>query len=318
MTGRSSRGYVLVMVLGLLVLSTTLLVGVSRLAVRSAVGARQAEDDLQRRWGVASCRKAVLPHAEAILSGLEQERRRPASSYAVAVRLGGMTFDMVVSDEQAKANVNAILSEADLALAETRIRQALSGSGMTNHIKLRATIGGVFQPIRGAATTAPAATQPLSNPGALAVGGWGQVFDVASPVQLLRPPPGGRAPLDVLTCWGTGAINIRRASETAVTLAAGRSVSGVEISRLIEARDKLFERRAAEGGFDQSPADRLRELMTQAAGESLKNKGNLGLAESSTCHSLWVVSRNGRRDGYDLFVSDEADAKRPVVWSFSW
>jgi hypothetical protein len=71
MTGRSSRGYVLVMVLGLLVLSTTLLVGVSRLAVRAAVGARQAEDDLQRRWGVASSRKAVLPHAEAILSGLE-------------------------------------------------------------------------------------------------------------------------------------------------------------------------------------------------------------------------------------------------------
>ena len=78
-----------------------------------------------------------------------------------------------------------------------------------------------------------------------------------------------------------------------------------------------FERRT-EGAFDQSPADRLRELMTQIAGESLKNKGNLGLAENSTCHSLWVISRNGRRDGYDLFVSDEADAKRPVVWSFSW
>jgi len=317
MTGRSSRGYVLVMVLGLLVLSTTLLVGVSRLAVRAAVGARQAEDDLQRRWGVASCRKAVLPHVEAILSGLEQERRRPAPNYAVEVRLGAMTFDMIVSDEQAKANVNAILSEADLALAETRIRQALSGSGMANHIKLRATIGGLLQPIRGNATTRPAATQPLSNASALAVGAWGQVFDVASPVQLLRATPGGRSPLDVLTCWGTGAINIRRASDTALALAAGRSVSGVEVNRLIEARDKLFERRT-EGAFDQSPADRLRELMTQAAGESLKNKGNLGLAESSTCHSLWVVSRNGRRDGYDLFVSDEADAKRPAVWSFSW
>ena len=313
-----SRGYVLVMVLGLLVLSTTLLVGVSRLAVRAAVGARQSEDDLQRRWGVASCRKAVLPHAEAILSGLEQERRRPAANYAFAVRLGGMTFDMIVADEQAKANVNAILSEADFELAETRIRQVLSGSGMANRIKLRATIGGVLQPIRGNATTAPAATQPIRNAGALGVGGWGQVFDVVTPAQLLRPTPGGRAPLDVLTCWGTGAINVRRASDTALGLAAGRSVSGVEISRLIEARDKLFEQRAAEGGFDQSPADRLRELLTQTAGESLKNKENLGLAENSTCHSLWVISRNGRRDGYDLFVSDEADAKRPIGWSFSW
>jgi hypothetical protein len=315
---RRSRGYVLVMVLGLLVLSTTLLVGISRLAVRAAVGAREAEDDLQRRWGVASCRKAVLPNAEAILSGLEQERRRPAANYALTVRLGGMTFDMIIADEQAKANINAILGEADLALAETRIRQALSGSGMANRIKLRATLGGVLQPIRETATTAPAATQPLWNAGALAVGGWGQVFDAATPVQLLRTAPGGRAPLDGLTCWETGALNVRRASESALALAAGRSVSGVEISRLIEARDKLFERRAAEGAFDQSPADRLRELMTRTAGESLKNKGNLGLTESSTCHSLWVISRNGRRDGYDLFVSDDADAKRPVVWSFSW
>jgi hypothetical protein len=314
---RRPRGYVLVMVLGLLVLSTTLLVGVSRLAGRAVVGARQAEDDLQRRWGVASCRKAVLPHAEAILSGLEQERRRAAPNYVVAVRLGGMTFDMIVADEQAKANVNAILSEADLALAETRIRQAVPGSGMANHIKLRATVGGLLQPIR-TATTAPAVTQPVWAAGALAVGGWGQVFDVATPAQLLRPTPGGRAPLDVLTCWGTGAINVRRASDTSLALAAGRSISGVEIGRLIEARDKLFERRAAEGGFDQSPADRLRELMTRTAGESLKNKGNLGLAENSTCHSLWVISRDGRRDGYDLFVSDEADAKQPVVWSFSW
>jgi hypothetical protein len=292
------------------------LVAVSRLAARAVVSARQVEDDLQRRWGIASCRKAVLPHAEAILSGLEQERRRPAPSFAVAVRLGGMTFDMIVADEQAKANVNAILSEADLALAETRIRQALSGSGIANRIKLRAMIGGVLQPIR-TATTGPAATQPVWNAGALTVAGWGQVFDVASPVQLLRAAPGGRSPLDVLTCWGTGAINIRRASNTALTLAAGRSASGVEISRLIEARDKLFERRT-EGAFDQSPADRLGELMTQTASESLKNKGNLGLSENSTCHSLWVISRNGRRDGYDLFVCDEADAKRPVVWSFSW
>ncbi|MDB5324245.1 MAG: hypothetical protein JWN40_5876 [Phycisphaerales bacterium] len=315
---RRPRGYVLIMVLGLLVLSTTLLVSVSRLAGRAAVAARSTEDDLQRRWGVASCRKAVLPHVEPILSALEQERRRPAASYAVAVKLGGMTFDMILADEQAKANVNAILSGADLPLAETRIRQGLSGSGMSNRIKLRATIGGVLQPIRNT-TTAPAATQPIWNSSALAVGGWGQVFDGVPAVQLVRPLPGSRiAPVDLMTCWGNGAMNIRRASDTALGLAAGRSLTAVEINRLVEARDKLFDRRASEGSFDQSPADRLQELMTKAAGESLKNKGNFALSETSSCHSLWVISRNGRRDGYDLFVSDEADAKRPAIWSFSW
>jgi hypothetical protein len=306
------------MVLGLLVLSTTLLVAVSRLAGRAAVAARGAEDDLQRCWGVASCRKAVLPHIEPILGALEQERRRPAPTYAISVKLGGTTFDMILADEQAKANVNAMLSGADLTLAETRVRQALAGSGMSNRIKLRATIGGVLQPIR-IATTAPAATQPIWNSNALAVGGWGQVFDAAPPAQWVRPMPGSRiAPLDLLTCWGTGAMNIRRASDTALGLAAGRSLTMVEINRLVEARDKLFDRRASEGSFDQSPADQLQQLMTRAAGESLKNKGNLALSETSSCHSLWVISRNGRRDGYDLFVSDEANAKRPSIWAFSW
>ncbi len=211
-----------------------------------------------------------------------------------------------------------MLSGADVTIAETRIRQALSGSGMSNRIKLRVTIGGVLQPIRNA-TTAPAATQPIWNSNSLAVGGWGQVFDAAPPAQWVRPMPGSRiAPLDLLTCWGTGAINIRRASDTALSLAAGRSLTIVEINRLVEARDKLFERRVAEGSFDQSPADQLRELMTKAAGQSLKNKGNLAPSETSSCHSLWVISRDGRRDGYDVFVSDEANPKRPAIWSFSW
>ena len=317
MRGRP-RGYVLVMVLGLLVLSTTLLVAVSRLAGRAALAARSTEDDLQRRWGIASCRKAVLPHVEAILSALEQERRRPAPTYAIAVKLGGMTFDLTLADEQSKANLNAILSSADLTLAETRIRLGLAGSGMSNRIKLRATLGGVLQSIRSA-TTAPAATQPIWDANALAVAGWGQVFDAVPPAQLVRPLPGSRmAPVDLMTCWGNGAINVRRASDTALGLAAGRSLTAVEINRLVEARDKLFDRRGSESSFDQSPADRLQELMTKAAGESLKSKGNLGLTETSSCHSLWVISRNGRRDGYDLFVSDEADAKRPAIWSFSW
>src|SRR5690349_12480075 len=70
------RGYVLVMVMGLLVLAATLLVAVSRTAGRAAMTARAAEEELQHRWGVVSCRKAVLPYVETMLTSLEQERRR--------------------------------------------------------------------------------------------------------------------------------------------------------------------------------------------------------------------------------------------------
>jgi hypothetical protein len=311
-------GYVLVMVLALLVLAATLLVAVSRAAGRSALVARSAEDDLQHRWGVVSCRKAVLPYIETILTSLEQERRRPVARFDMAVRLGSYTFDLILADEQAKANVNAMLEEADATRAETRIRQGLSGSGLGNRIRLRPTVGEAVVAVRATATTAPT-TRPTRSAAAPAVASWGQVFDDVPPGQLLRPIPGGRlAPVDLLTSWGGGAMNVRRASDAALTLAAGRSLTGAQIGRLIDARDKLWEKRTGDRGFDESPAEKLKALITKTIGESLRNKGNLGLIEGSTCHSLWVITRSGRRDWYDAFVSEESEPQRPVVWTFSW
>lgn len=317
-------GYVLVMVMALLVISTTLLVAVGRAAGRSAMAARAAGEDLQRRWGVASCRKAVLPHVEQILGALEQERHRPVANFSASIRLGDETFEMILGDEQAKANVNAILESADASRGETRIRLGLAGSGLANRIKLRPTLGPVIELIDKEASTRPvAATSPVGNPAnrllALSVGGWGQVFDGIGPGQLIRPMPGGRrAPLDLLTLWGNGAVNVRRATDSAMALAAGGSVTGVQIGRLIDVRDAIYAKRG-EGSFSgENSGNKLKDLMVKVAGASLANKGNLGLVEGSKCHSLWVISRNGRREGYDLFVLDETKEQRPMVWAYSW
>lgn len=308
------------MVLALLVISATLLVAVSRAAGRSALAARGACEELQRRWGVASCRKAVLPYAEQILSALEQERHRPAPNFAVSVQLGSQTFEMILADEQAKANVNAILESANVSRSETRIRQGLAGFGLANRIKLRPTLGGVIEiPEPVESTTQPApATQPV-KPLTLRVDGWGQVFDGVGPGQLLGPMPGAKgAAFDLLTCWGNGAINVRRTTEAALGLAAGTSVTRVQIGRLLEARDALYAKRTSDNFSGESPADKFKDAMVKTAGASLAGKGNLGLTEGSKCHSLWIISRTGRRDGYDLFVSDETNERRPVVWAYSW
>ncbi|HEY7115772.1 MAG TPA: hypothetical protein VH475_04245 [Tepidisphaeraceae bacterium] len=311
------RGYVLVMVLALLVLSATLMVAVGRAAMRTAIAARSAEDDLQRRWAVASCRKAVLPYAEQILSALEQERRQPAPRFETSLHLGRQTLALVIADEQAKANVNALLDGTDQARADSRLRQGLAGSGLLNRLRLRPTYGPVIRSIQ-TPTTGPA-TRPLLSTNALHVGSFGQIFDDLPPAQLLRPMPGSRiAAADLLTCWGNGAVNVRRATEAALTLAAGRSLTGVEISRLIDARNKLFERKGNESSFDTPAADNLQDAMNKAMSQSIRNRGNLGLAERSTCHSLWIVTRTGRRDEYDLFVLDQANVNRPQVWAFSW
>ncbi len=324
MRNRDQRsGYVLVMVMALLVISATLLVAVGRAAGRSAMAARAARDDLQKRWGVASCEKAVLPHVEQILSALEQERHRPVGNFSVSVKMGGETFEMMLADEQAKANVNAILEYADASRGQTRIRLGLAGSGLANKIKLRPMLGPVIELIDKEASTRPvAATLPAGDPAnrllTLSVGGWGQVFDGVAPGQLIRPMPGGkRAPLDLLTLWGNGAVNVRRATDSAMAMAAGGSVTGVQIGRLIDARKAIYAKHV-ENLSGESPGDKLKDLMVKTAGASLANKGNLGLVEGSKCHSLWVISRRGGREGYDLFVLDETKEQRPVVWAYSW
>jgi hypothetical protein len=313
------RGYVLVMVLALLVLAASLFVAVGRATLRTSLAARSAEEDLQRRWGVGSCRKAVLPNVEAILAALEQERREPAARYAATLRLGTQRFELILADEQAKANVNAMLEAAGAERTEARLREGLSGSGLPNRVKLRPTYGAAVRPVEPATSTA-AASRPTVSGSSLSAAAFGQVFDNVAPAQLIRPTPGTRlAASDLLTCWGDGAVNVRRAPEAALVLAAGRSLTGAEIGRLVDARNKVFERRAGESSFDASPVERLRELITKAAGESLKNRGNLGLVERSNCHSLWVVSRAGSRDGYDLFVYDASGGgRRPHVSAFSW
>lgn len=306
-------GYVLVMVMALLVISATLLVTISRSASRSAFAARDAEEMLQRRWAVTSARKALLSYIEPILAALEQQHHRPAPSYTISMPLSGQTIELRLADEQAKANVNAMLEAVDLSRSETRLRQGLSGTGLLNRIKLRPTLGNIIETIEP--TTRPIATQPA--PLALTVNAWGQVFDNLPPGQLLRPGPGSRlAPVDLLTLWGNGAINVRRTTDSAVALVAGNSVSGAEISRLIAARDALFNSSNERPGL--SPGDNLHDQMIKTVGASLAARGNLGLAQVSTCHSLWIITRTARRDSYDLFVLDQTNPRRAVTWSYSW
>jgi hypothetical protein len=313
--GPRERGYVLVMTLGLLVLCATLLVTVSRAALRHAGAARAAGQELQRRWGALSCRRAVLPHAEVILATAEAARRRPMPVVATTVRLGDVEFELVVSDEQAKANVNAILANADVPRTETRIRQALGGSGLGNEVRIRATYGAVVVPVVDPRQGGGQAGESFSP----TVSGFGQVFEEVPPARLVRRPAGGKfAPADVLTCWGSGAVNARRASDAALSLAGGRSVTQVEINRLIEARERLFHERRVETREGQPPGEQFGALLQATASESVKNKGNLGLVETSACHSLWVVTRNGRREWYDLAVLDRTNRQRPVTFSQSW
>src|SRR5687767_4145203 len=101
------RGYVLVTSLGLLVLAATLLVSMGSLSMDRAMQAREAQEELQRRWGRISAQRPVLPNVERILARLERKKQGPVASHRVSIALGAQRVELVLADEQAKANVNA-------------------------------------------------------------------------------------------------------------------------------------------------------------------------------------------------------------------
>jgi hypothetical protein len=155
--------------------------------------------------------------------------------------------------------------------------------------------------------------------------GYGQVFDVASPAALLKwesrqgTPTG---PAAALSCWGDGAINVRRAPEALVNAVVGSRLSAIDIGRLVAARSASFEPPLLTTGGDQRPTvgselARLRPLMA-AAQVKAGSPGAAALVEGSTCHSLWVAAADGRRKWYTFFVLDRADPNVPLRRSFAW
>ncbi|MEZ0263161.1 MAG: hypothetical protein ACAI43_00415 [Phycisphaerae bacterium] len=323
------RGYILPLTLALLVLAATLMTAVSRIALRRAADARVATDDLQRRWGAASIRKAVVPRADQILS--LAHRAAPAKPNPARVdltlRLGRFSYDLVVSDEQAKANLNAILEEADASRCESRLRSALSGSGLANQVRFRPTVGPLFLPPTdsGAPTPPPSADPEMAvpnpplfkRPTAPHVSGLGQVFDGVEPGRLIMPAAGQRlAPVDLFTLWGTGAVNARRAPAAALNLAAGKALSQTDVSRLIAARDAMARGGGSMGG--KSPAQEFKAQLADAIASGARAKANFALIEYSQCHSLWVVTRGQSRTWYDLTVVDASNSTRPVTHHFEW
>jgi hypothetical protein len=309
MTSRHRHhGYVLVVTLGLLLLAATMLVSLGRATLRQAQIAREAQAELQQRWGLYSCRNSILPNAEKILARREITDNKPVPTVRASVRLGEQTFDLLVSDEQAKANVNALLSAVDKSSAENRLRQALSGSGVVNNVKLRPILS-AHRP--APPTTAPATQASSTQPIERVIDTYAQVFDGVAPPRLIA------SPAQLVTCWGPGQINVRRASTDALKLAAGSSLNSIQIQRVIDARNKLFEPGQTIRPPDpqQKPPAALAEILNTSAKTS---KEHLSWTLTSNCHSLWIVARTRQREYYYLAVMDDANAGHAQLRTFLW
>jgi hypothetical protein len=308
---RQARGFVLVVVLGLLVLAATLLVAIGRASVSHSLAARLEQAELQQRWGAVSCRNAILPAASDIIAIQERLRGKPIPVLRTSVELSGLRYTLIISDEQAKANINALLERVERSGVEGRVRDAVAGSGLGNSILLHP------EPLP------PRDPRPASRPNEVLgppqwITGFGQVFADVSPARLLSGTTS--IPIEQLTCWGSGAINLMRVSEPALHLACSPQLTSLEAGRLIDARNAAFAPQTKKRLLSADVAansDAATALLAQAHVDP-KVRRTVAFTTNSTCFSLWIVTQNGRRASYRLFVSDQSNPQHPHEDSFAW
>lgn len=297
---RRQRGYVLLLTLVVLMLAATVMAAMARRSFSRALSAERAAQELQRRWGVLSCQQVVLPDAERVLRSTERLSGRPVSSVRHTVTLGQQAFELVLSDEQAKLNVNALLRQRGRTEAERIVREVLRGGGGGG------SAGGETVRLSIDSGRRASVESEVDDPDDRPLHTLSEVFPSASPGALIGATAGPSLTADV-TCWSTGELNFRRASVAALRQFCSPAVDALELRKLLDAREKSPNLRASDA------LDRLQ--LTDDARDSLE----LRLVDESQCHSLWIVARTRQRAWYHLFVTDRSVSEsQPQTISFVW
>lgn len=302
------RGYVLLVTLVLLALVSLSLVGITRLSLARAAEARRAGRELQQRWGTLSLRHAVLPRAEAVLALEGARQRRPVVTARRGVTLGGITFGLVLSDEQAKANAGALLAAQNGPSSEDgarrTLRELLVGSPLATRLRLR-----------------PVALEDAGE-GLGGIGSLSQIFENFDPSQFLPDGPERegdlrRAPCDLVTCWGDGRLNVWRVPEPTLRALAVPALSLTQVQKLIGLRDQTLRA----GGREPTVPPTLDSLLDRVdlTDEQRADADRL-LRDGSACHGLWIVAESGPQIWYTLAVQEGVaeGAGRRRTHLFEW
>jgi len=302
----------LLVVLVVIALAGTVLTMLARQSCERAVLAAQEASALQARWGQTGCRAVYLPAAERLI----EEARRDGAPPPVAVRrsiaLGGVRFDVVVADEQAKANANRLLARGKSDGLAQSLRRLMADQRRPLAIRLRPG-----RPRPGLISKAPQHYVSFD-----------QLFEAALPDVLLAADANEyvASAIDRVGCWGSGRLNVRRAERLVMHEMLEGILNERELDVLLRLREespqftvddffaRLRELDAAEP-HEESPTD----TAAAARREEQERPVREAVTDTSRCHSLWTVYRDGTRRRYRLDVVQEGDPENDAQeWLFTW
>jgi len=276
-------GYVLLLTLGIIALASIALAGLARHSLNLATSAGQAADDLQRRWGLLSVRHVLVDRTNEILEAQVPDELaslppwpKPAQVSA-SFLLGDQQFTVTLADEDAKVDLNTIY---------TRKRDRL--------------LPAIRRLSRGAQFAAPDVRLTPNAGSGTPFTSWGQVFELASLPNEKNASVALVSIGDEMTCWGSGRLNLRRASDAAVREIASLALPAKEVGELVQNR-KNWGGQGVEELLDELELKRPQYLAARRL-----------LGTESRNFSLWVEIEDGQRNWSYLYV----DNGKPIC--FAW
>lgn len=289
----AQRGFVLLMALVLVLLAGVALAGIAGRSLSSALHTRTQVQELQRRWAVISLRTTLASRIEELLEHAQRGQAEPAkpddrpcydhppiSELRLQVNLAEYVYELVLTDEQAKLNVNHWLDDVSTARLTGWLQHAIQGlpAGSVGERFIR------VQPLRSSIEDNQ--SHPL-----LRLGAYGQLFPQASPQSLIGDRVGQGLVRDI-TCWGDGKINLRRASERVLERQCENILSQRQTQELLEARNN----------DPYLPRESLYQSISNLDRETQKRLDAL-LTDHSTVYGLWIIAQDSQRPWYNLLIT---------------
>lgn len=272
------RGFLLLVVVACVTIATIGMVGTANQSLRLARQAMAAQSELQQRWGALSCERTLLSGAPTIFKEFDARARRAKSKLPVpstvraSVLLGGVRYDMLLADEDAKVNLNAVYHWRGLIHVQRTVQQLVGPGLLPVRLMAEASSASLGKPL---GTRSPKRGPEVQVAPPPAFRGWGQVFDLAA----ARPVGAGTERLPDLTrrmtCWGRGRMNVRRAADELVLEACRLVLADGAARRLLRK-------------YREDPQRDIRSVMEQvelSAADAAALTDLLG--NESWCYSLW-------------------------------
>lgn len=270
------RGYILLMVLGVLLIAGLMSAGVARRSIVLTRTAALQEAELQRRFARLSARQAILERAEIILKTEEVRLKAPVPVLQRSFLFHGAEVTILLADEQTKINLNSVAQIGHLPAVYRIAAQSSDGLGSDVPILLRP------DPV---AVRGESHTPWFSS--------WSQVYDMTDAVrrsgyssQMVNPVLWS----EQTTCWGTGELNLRRTPTDRLKRFLSLILPPEKTKSVIQALAKnptwKTERLLRDTDLTSNERRTLREYLT----------------DRSRCYSFWYLSQEPNRTYYRMTV----------------